>query len=291
MLYITLRQYEYIVTVADEGTLTKAALALNVSQPSLSVALTQVEDRLGQPIFIRRKGAAIEITPFGHRFVDQARNLLELATRMEQGQAGSRPFVLACFKDIAPWYLAPALDQLAKQFPTMALQGAEGRFAGLADDLAQGRADLAISYDIGFDDRFERQKIKEVLPVAFLSVDHPLAAQPHLALENLVDQPLILFDEDLSEGYVRTMFERLDLRPTVVARAGSLESMRSFAAHGAGIGISYSDPQTDISYDGRSLITRPISSQEAAADVVLVWSRLAAKDAPVRDVVDVISTM
>ena len=47
MLYISLRQYEYIVAVAEAGSLTRAAEHLNVSQPSLSVAITRVEERLG----------------------------------------------------------------------------------------------------------------------------------------------------------------------------------------------------------------------------------------------------
>ena len=52
MLYISLRQYEYIVAVAEAGSLTRAAEHLNVSQPSLSVAITRVEERLGALLFL-----------------------------------------------------------------------------------------------------------------------------------------------------------------------------------------------------------------------------------------------
>ena len=52
MLYITLRQLEYVVAVARAGSLSEAAKTLGVSQPSLSVAITQVEDRLGLKLFI-----------------------------------------------------------------------------------------------------------------------------------------------------------------------------------------------------------------------------------------------
>lgn len=50
--------------------------------------------------------------------------------------------------------------------------------------------------------------------------------------------------------------------------------MRSFAAHGKGIGISYSNPPGGPSYDGGSLVTRAIASPSAAADLFLFWSAL-----------------
>jgi DNA-binding transcriptional LysR family regulator len=278
MLYITLRQYQYVVTVADAGSLTDAACVLHVSQPSLSVAITRVEERLGRVIFIRRKGAAIILTPYGHRFVEQARDLLQAAIATENSSDDARPFVLGCFEDIAPWYLTKALANLRAQFPAMTFQGREGRFSDLAVDIAEGRVDLAISYDIGFDDSFNFQKIKEVAPVAFVSTENPFAALPSIELHQLNGQPLILSAEELSLGYIRRLFDELDVNLNVVHKTASLEMMRSLAAHGAGVGISYSNPPTDLSYDGQPLVTVPISTPDALADIVLIWTNLVEPD-------------
>ncbi len=291
MLYNTLRQYEYVVAVAEQGSLTKAATLLHVSQPSLSVAITRVEQKLGQSIFVRRKGAAIEITPYGHRFIQQARRLLQMANEIEHGADAQNPFVLGCFEDIAPWYLAPALKSLRSNFPAQAFEGLEGRFAALATDLKEGKVDLAISYDIGFEDQFECLKIKEISPVAFISTEHPLSTAPSVDLQQLVEHPLILSAEDLSEGYVSKLFEQMGRRPIVAARTASLEMMRSLAAHGTGIGLSYSHPPTSTSYDGHPLVTRPISSPEAIADIVLVWSRLRQADRQFDDILNVIRSI
>ncbi len=167
MLYITLRQYEYIVSVADAKSLTKAAVKLNVSQPSLSVAITRVEQRLETPIFVRGKGAAIEITPYGHGVVKRARAVLNLASKIERKPEVAPTYVLGCFEDISPWYLAPALERLNASFPEATFQGREGRFADLARDLAEGRLDVVMSYDIGFEGSFERRKIEQIAPAAF----------------------------------------------------------------------------------------------------------------------------
>lgn len=278
MLYVTLRQYEYIVGVADAGSLTHAATQLNVSQPSLSVAITRVEHRLGSPIFARGKGATIEITPFGHRFVANARGLLDLAAKTEQRPEAMPTFVLGCFEDIAPWYLLPAVRQLTARFPNIKFQGSEGRFSDIARDLAEGRMDVAISYDVGIGDNFKRRKIEEIAPVAFLSPDHPLASKTSVELGELIHYPMIFFSEDLSAGFMHSLLDRMRLSPIVQQKTASLEMMRSLAAHGVGIGISYSRPPNNISYDGKTLFTIPISTPEAKTDVSLIWSSLRQSD-------------
>lgn len=288
MLYLTLRQYEYIVAVADTCSLTDAAIRLHVSQPSLSVAITRVEQQLGRSVFARRKGAPIKVTPFGYTVVAKARDLLHLAARIEQGPDVAPPFVLGCFEDIAPWHLAPALERLRIEFPAKKFKGREGRFTELAADLAEGRVDIAISYDIGLEGNFERRKIKSVAPVVFLATDHPLAGRPSVELEELVDHPMILSTEDLSEGFMRNLFEEMQLSPIVKERATSLEMMRSFAAHGLGLGISYSRPPSETSYDGKPLVTIPISTPRATTDIILAWSGLREPDAQFNEISNVL---
>ncbi|QXT39508.1 LysR family transcriptional regulator [Gymnodinialimonas ceratoperidinii] len=279
MLYLTLRQYEYIVGVADAGSLTHAAAVLNVSQPSLSTALTRVEARLGAAIFQRGKGAALAVTPFGHRIIDEARSLLAHAARIENHRTEAQAtFTLGCFEDLAAWYLAPSLASLAERFPETRFQSREGRFASISADLSEGRMDAAICYDVGFGEGFLRRRIREVSPVAFLAPDHPLATRSALSLHDVAAHPVILFSEEVSDGFMRDLFARTQLAPEVRQRVASVETMRSLAAHGAGIGISYAQPPTQLSYDGKPLVTVPITDPEARAAIVLVWSSLRERD-------------
>ncbi|SMY10086.1 LysR family transcriptional regulator [Flavimaricola marinus] len=289
MLNITLRQYEYIVGVADAGSLTKAAAQLNVSQPSLSVAITRVEQHLGRAIFLRGKGSAIEITPFGHRLIAQARSLLTLATEIEQGHDATHTWGVGCFADIAPWYLAPALKRLADRFPALSFSGREGRFADLARDLAEGLLDFVISYDVGFEGNFMRRKLTDIAPVAFVEIDHPLTGRDELELSDLEGIPLILFNEDLSQGFMRDLFARMHLTPVIQQKVASLEMMRSLAANGVGVGISYSRPPGDLSYDGKPLVTVPIATPQAKTEISLIWSSLREDSPDFRAILDVLS--
>lgn len=289
MLSISLRQYEYVIAVADAGSITEAAVAVHVSQPSLSIAIKDVEAKMGRKIFARRKGSATTLTPFGHRFVAQARGVLDAATAIERLSDSARPFVLGCFEDLAPWYLTKTLARLSDSFPAAEFRAYEGRFTELAREMSEGRVDLAITYDIGFDASFGRSKIKQVAPVVFVALDHPLAAHVEVDLRQLNDCPLILSAEELSFGYIRNLLAELGLRPDVRHKTSSLEMMRSLAASGAGVGISYSNPPTNVSYDGQPLVTIPITTAEARADVMLLWANPAEADPFISEVVEAIA--
>ena len=90
-----LRQLEYFVTVVQQGSILQAANTLNLSQPPLSVAMKQLEQELGTPLFYRGP-RRIQLTAAGERFYQRAQDILALSedTRREisayaQGQAAS----------------------------------------------------------------------------------------------------------------------------------------------------------------------------------------------------------
>ena len=173
MLYLTLRQLEYVVTVARAGSLTAAANILNVSQPSLSVALTHVERQLRQRLFIRRKGVPMTTTSFGERYVAEAEALLSLAKRLEDPEATRRQLngllTLGCSEDLAPRYLAPMLKHLRALIPNVELRWKELDFGTLARDMIEGRVDIALTYDLGLDATFERTVLRSIAPHALVA--------------------------------------------------------------------------------------------------------------------------
>jgi len=116
-----------------------------------------------------------------------------------------------------------------------------------------------------------------------------LAKQRSVDLAQLVDHPIILFAEDLSEGYLRNLFNELRVLPQVAHRATSLEMMRSLAAHGSGVGISYSRPPGNISYDGKPLVTIPVSTPNATAGIILLWSALREEDSQFREILETVA--
>lgn len=270
MLSITLRQLEYAVAVARHGGVTAAAEALHVSQPALSVALGQLEALLGQPLFLRRAGGPMVPTSFGRAFLDRAAAELAALERLMAGAAlQAVPVRLACFEDLAPVLLAPLLRRLAAAAPEVTVTPQVLGFEPLTEGLRAGRIDLAITYDLGLDAAFTRALLARVPAHAVLAADHPLATAPAISLADLADQPLILADQGLSLTHMRRLFADRGLVPRIAHRAATLELMRSLAANGLGVGLSYTRPAPGQSADGRPLATRPIADAGPGEPVVL----------------------
>ncbi|MEH6631409.1 MAG: LysR family transcriptional regulator [Halopseudomonas aestusnigri] len=290
MLYLTLRQLEYVVAIARAGSLTEAAQTLNVSQPALSVAITQVEQRQGQKIFIRRKGTPITLTSFGRAFVVDAEILLADAARLEDPKIlaarGLRSITLGCFDDLAPTYLAPILLHLRTVFSAVEIIPRVTGFEDLAAGMKNGQIDISITYDLGLDASFDKQLLSMISPHAFFHPRDPLSKCTNLTLHDLADRPLILSEQGLSIRHMINLFRAQGLLPRVVHRAASLEVMRSLAANNEGVGISYTIPPTDVSYDGKPLHTVPIITPEAREPIVLVRSALNPPTLPIPDIID-----
>lgn len=271
MLYLTLRHYEYVCAVARHGSLSAAADAVHVSQPALSAALSRIEEHLGHALFLRRRGTALALTPQGRRFAGQAQALLDQAARLENPkEAGAaQKLALICFSDLAPFLLAPALQALRLALPGVEIHHRACGFEPLISALSNGEADLAITYDLGLDAAFSRAELDRIIPHALVQPGHPLADRAGVTLAELAQHPLVLSQEGLSVQHMLGLFKTQGLVPRIAHRAGSLELLRSLAANGEGVGISYSQPPGGISYDGKALCAVPVTDTEAQEPVIL----------------------
>ena len=161
-------------------------------------------------------------------------------------------------------------------------------FEALAEQIGLGELDLAITYDLGLDATFERVPLRRVQPSAFFAQGDPLAGREAVRLADLVDRPLVLFEEGLSVRHMLSLFAAQGLRPVVAHRATSLEVMRSLAGNGEGIGISYAMPSGDRSYDGARVEPIPIADVEAEEDIVAAFRQDMADAVPIAEVVAVL---
>ena len=293
MLYLTLRHYEYVCAVANQGSLSAAAAVLHVSQPALSAALSRIEDHLGQPLFVRRRGAPLALTPQGRDFAKRAQSLIDQAAQLETKNAQplvTRKLTLGCFADLAPFLLAPALRLFASRLPDLAISPRVADFAELTEAMLHGEVDFALTYDLGLDAGFHRETLTHRFPHALMPPDHRLAQAASLSLDDLAEEPLILSQEGLSVQHMLNLFKSRGLAPRISHRAASLELLRSLAANGQGIGISYSAPPSGQSYDGKPLASIPIQDPQAQEPIILVShgrpapdSHLAAAQSLLRD--------
>ena len=177
----TLRQLQYVTAVAQELSFRRAAERCHVSQPSLSMQLTQVEQALGVSLFERGRKRVL-VTPVGRDFVERARRLLRDAdemVRVVQRMADplSGTVSLGVLPTISPYLIPGLTSHLRKAFPRLRVLWTEETTAVLMERLDDGRLDAAIvalEAEIG---DVERDVIATDPFVLVTRPEHPLAAK------------------------------------------------------------------------------------------------------------------
>ena len=274
----TFRQLSYFVSVAQHGSISKAADTLHVSQPSVSIAIHQLESLLNQPLFQRHRGQGVSLTPRGESLFREARQILTLShnllARQEQDDAQVEgQLVICCFRDIAPYYLPRLVSEFERRYPKVRVVMQEQDLAGVSQALKQGKAELALSYELGLPQEVDTQVLDELKPYALLPAGHKLAEKPALSLAEIAKETLILQDMPLTREYFMSLFWHQDLQPAGIHTTASFEMQRGLVAHGHGVALSCTRPAGDQSYDGAPLACRPLLDEFPPQRVVLARSR------------------
>jgi DNA-binding transcriptional LysR family regulator len=270
---LTLTQLRYLVAVARHGSVTAAARMLNVSQPSISVAIDNVEETLGQKLFVRQRGSGIALTSFGRGAVAKAKQvlaeadeLLGLATR-EADVAGE--LVLGCFEDLAPYFAPALIRSFSQRCPAVTVVVRDETFETLGRRLGESAIDLGLTYDLGLPAHFARILLHELRPHALLPEGHALASHATVSLAELAAHPLITTDQPHSWQHMLDLFLSRGLSPIAQSRTSSFELQRSMVANGFGVAVSYTRPHGDVSYDGLPLVCKPLSDPLPMQRIIL----------------------
>ena len=204
---LTLQKMRYLVAVADTGSVTGAAKALFVSQPSLTKTIHEVEDELGFLLY-KRTARGITTTHKGEEFLAYARQVLEQAELLQgkflQKQSGKRLFAISsqhysfavrAFADLIREHEDDLYDFSFRETETY----------GIIEDVAEMRSALGILYLNEFNEDVLRKifrerdcvftEIIEAKPHVFLSRDHPLADRPYVRLKELQAYPYLFYDQ------------------------------------------------------------------------------------------------
>jgi DNA-binding transcriptional LysR family regulator len=144
---LELRLVRYFVAVAEEGSVTRAAAAVRVAQPSLSRQIKQLEEILGAPLF-ERGGGRLQLSAAGRVFLPLAKDLIrraDIATNFLRAQTEPRAISLSLVApettvaDVVAPFLAQRSGEASRVMVREAIPDA------VFGDVAAGNADIGIS--------------------------------------------------------------------------------------------------------------------------------------------------
>lgn len=272
----TLRQYEYFTTVAETGHFGRAAEICNVSQPTLSMQLKELEDRLGGGLIERRKKNVL-LTPLGEKILPMAKQLLDQASAIKYLASQtftplSGPLTLGVIPTIGAYMLPHLIPPLHEKFPELKLYLKEDQTLNLLDQLDKGTLDVALVALMDFDDvKYSSYSLFDEDFVVALPPNDPLLRKHAIMADDLRHGALML----LEQGHCLRN-QALDVCQFAAEEASganfqatSLETLKHMVANGLGRTVL---PALSAE-EGRGYEVRPFFDPAPTRTIGLVWRR------------------
>ena len=275
----TLRQLQYFIAVAEEGTVSGAAQSLSISQSAVTEAIKELESDLGVTLFERHR-RGLTITHKGHQFYRHANRILadvQDARRSFIGEQAAPPshLSLGVTSLVAGYVLSDLLARFRRAYPGVDVSAIEDNGDYLEHLLIGGELDVAVMVISNLRDRNALQaEIFETSPYRlWLPLGHRLAGAESIELSDLSSEPLIMLTVDETEENTGKLLSALGAKPHVAFRTRSVEAVRSLVATGAGIALLPDLVYRPWSLEGDRIESRDISGALPVVQVGMVWRR------------------
>ncbi|MCE0493959.1 DNA-binding transcriptional regulator OxyR [Vibrio salinus] len=237
---MNIRDFEYLVALADHKHFRKAAEACFVSQPTLSGQIRKLEDELGTAL-LERSSRRVLFTEAGLQLVEQAKTILkEVKTfkDMASGQSSSMsgPMHIGFIPTLGPYLLPRIIPAVKTEYPDLELYLHEAQTAQLVRQLEEGKLDCLVLASVDETQPFKEIEVyQEPLSVAVPS-DHEWADREVIDMSLLSGKTVLSLGDghclrDQALGFCFAAGAKDDER----FKATSLETLRNMVAAGTGI--------------------------------------------------------
>ena len=278
------KQFQYVLTLAHEGSFSKAADTLNITQPSLSQYIKKIEREIGLELFDRTNGD-IRLTDAGRVYIEAGKRILDIEHQMENSFTDLASFKTgALIIGAAPYRAAIMMLVIAQRFqslhPGMHLIVREGTTAELVEGMEHGEYDLALTL-LPIDKRlFNYEKVVEEELILAVPPSYPsfqttkVQDRKHPAVDAVVldgKRLVMLTYAQFMQKQLENLLIDNHLKDSVAAVVKSLEAQIEFVKAGVGMalmpsGIERFCKDSDVTFYS---FTAPLPKRE----VVVMWRK------------------
>jgi len=236
----TLRQISYFIAVAESGSFRRAADMLDITQPTLTVQIASLEERLGLVLFERsRSGATVspvgrELLPHARRVLEESRGFHDLASTL--GGEGAGTYRLGVTPTLGPYLLPTILPNIHAEFPDLKFYVREAAPTDLEEELRSARHDLILTtLPIVSREFVVAPLFREPLKLAIAS-EHRLANKKTINRMDLHGEEVLTIDEHhLFHRQISDVCERLGAHMRRDYEGTSLDTLRQMVVMGMGL--------------------------------------------------------
>ncbi len=241
---MNLYQLRYFAELAQEQHYTNAAQRLNISQPSLSHAISQLQEELGVQLF-EKAGRGTRLTEYGNEFFQCVkRSLSILDNGIEDMQRHARGeglirlgFLTQLGVEFIPGLASRFLAQNSKHNINFTFHA--DRTPDLLEGLKQQKYDLVFCARPVESEDFSCVPIDRQELVLIVQEDHPLADKERIALDDTLEYPYIFFDNSTGlRPVIDELFDKIGRHPEIAYETDEEQVIFGLVSHGFGIAVT-----------------------------------------------------
>ncbi len=193
---MTLDQLQYFQAVCQYNSVSRAAEALNISQPSVSSAINKLEKEFNIMLFTRQN-KRLMLTKEGTILLELANDLLlraENTVKTMSSLSDNKVLNLGIPPMLSSLILPILYSEFFKNHPDIKINLFEGDRSGLVRMLEENKINMAfLPHNRAFDGRFNSQRLIELNNVCCVSKGHRLSQKESVTIEDIKNEPLVLF--------------------------------------------------------------------------------------------------
>ena len=261
---IALHHFRLVDTICKEGTLTKAARTLHLTQSALSHQLKELEREMGVDVF-HRQGKRLQLSEQGDRFLQSAKKILSEIRSLEEdmanfknGQVGKLNISMQSYT--AYHWLPAVLKEFKTRWPDINVHIVADATRRPLEYLLRGELDMGIVRTQMVNSLIRYEQIFEDNLVVLMLSDHPLAQKAVIEPADFQGEELILATYDPSyqdTPLFEAMMHDLQIKPKHLHRIYYSDAMVDMVNAGLGIAVM-SDFVAKPYMQGRDVIMRPL---------------------------------
>jgi len=254
------------IEVARQGSVSRAAEQLFITQPALTARLKALEGDLGVELFVRTP-RGVKLTDAGRAYLPYAERALAVVAEGQQAMANLRDgntgeLLIAAAPAVSTYVLPAILKSFRAAYPSVRLGVRTGHTEEVLDMVLRGEAHIGIGRPI-------RHHEIELIPVLddemllVVSARHPFASRGKVRIDELAAERLILFDRTSSyHELTSSLFRQAGVVPASVMELDNVEAAKKMVQQGLGVALL---PRMALATELRSRSLRPVKLLGAPA--------------------------
>lgn len=279
---LSLYKLEIFNTVAMEGSFSKAARRLLLTQPAISQHVRDLESSLHIPLF-KRGAQGVSLTPAGEVLLDYTRCILKMLAEAESailslGEHGRVQVSIGATPGAAVYLLPSWVRSFYQRFQGAGASLHTDTTHKIVADIRSEKLDIGfVEGEFNVEPPIRTLALQEIRLLVVVPARHPWSSQDEISIQALESQPFITRDRgSQTRSWIDQLFEKSGVRPRLIAEFDNPEAIKQAVASGLGITIlpewAIDESRQGGDGDGEGVRALKIKDAELIRTLKLVWN-------------------